>query len=196
MAAGHLSLSPPQVVRERVRRVPETSTAAAGGDLTLLGLPVQIGTMLFQLVVFLLLVYLLQRYAWPYVARALEERRERIRADLEEAARQRAEAQALIEEQRRLLDEARAKAEEILRRRERIAEEERERMLEEARQAVEKIRADAQADIARAKEEAILALRRESVELSIAMAEKILAREVEAKGDRTYLEKLLEEVSR
>jgi len=196
VAAGHLSLSPPQVVRERVRRVPETSTAAAGGDLTLLGLPVQIGTMLFQLVVFLLLVYLLQRYAWPYVARALEERRERIRADLEEAARQRAEAQALIEEQRRLLDEARAKAEEILRRRERIAEEERERMLEEARQAVEKIRADAQADIARAKEEAILALRRESVELSIAMAEKILAREVEAKGDRTYLEKLLEEVSR
>jgi len=176
--------------------VPETSTAAAGGDLTLFGLPVQIGTMLFQLVVFLLLVYLLQRYAWPYVARALEERRERIRADLEEAARQRAEAQALIEEQRRLLDEARAKAEEILRRNERIAVEERERMLEEARQAVEKMQADAQADIARAKEEAILALRRESVELSIAMAEKILAREVEAKGDRTYLEKLLEEVSR
>ncbi|MBT9253801.1 MAG: F0F1 ATP synthase subunit B [Brockia lithotrophica] len=176
--------------------MPETSGAAAGGDLTLLGLPVQVGTMLLQLVVFLLLVYLLQRYAWPHVARALEERRERIRADLEEAARQRAEAQALIEEQRRLLDEARAKAEEILRRSERIAEEERERMLEEARQAVEKIRADAQADIVRAKEEAILALRREAVELSVSIAEKILAREVEAKGDRAYLEKLLEEVSR
>jgi len=196
VASGHLSFSPPQVVRERVRHVPETSGAAVGGDLTILGLLVQIGTMLFQFVVFLLLVFLLQRYAWPYVARALEDRRERIRADLEEAARQRAEAQAFIEEQRQLLDEARTKAEEILRRGERIAQEERERMLEEARQAVEKIRADAQADIARAKEEAILALRREAVELSVSMAEKILAREVEVKGDHAYLEKLLEEVSR
>ena len=78
-------------------------------------------------VAFLLLVFLMYRTVWPSVDKAFKDRRANIEGKLEQAERDREEAEGLLEQYRRRL---------------RDAEDETQRILEEARANAERVRRD------------------------------------------------------
>src|SRR3954471_4333290 len=89
------------------------------------------GLMIWTIVCFLLTLFVLKRYAFGPIQKAIDQRRERIRQSLEEADRAREEARRLLEEHRQLIGRAKTDAEEILTEARRVAEANERRMREE-----------------------------------------------------------------
>src|SRR5436309_2767405 len=140
-------------------------TGGAGGPLTVDG-----GLVIWTLVVFGLLLYVLKRNAWPVLLAAVREREQKLERQLAEAEKNRAEAAALLEEHKRLLAAAKGEAQEILNKAKTVAEKERATLLAKAREEYERLLTRARKEIDEEKEKALLALRQEAVDLSIAAA--------------------------
>src|SRR2546422_6818528 len=152
--------------------------AGGGGPLTVDG-----GLVIWTLVVFGLLLYVLKRNAWPVLLAAVREREQKLERQLAEAEKNRAEAAALLEEHKRLLAAAKGEAQEILNKAKTVAEKERATLLAKAREEYERLLARARKEIDEEKEEALLALRREGGDPSIAAAPKLLGAKLHTQGD-------------
>src|SRR6185312_12765882 len=75
-----------------------------------------IGLMIWTLVVFVVTMLLLRRYAFPAISQALGKRQKAIEDSIDTAERTRTEADKLLAEYRERLKEARAQADEIVQR--------------------------------------------------------------------------------
>src|SRR5919109_5078085 len=73
-----------------------------------------IGLMIWTLIAFLATLYILRRFAFPFIQEALDKRQRAIEDAIEESERARAEAGKLLEEYRERLREARTQSEEIV----------------------------------------------------------------------------------
>jgi F-type H+-transporting ATPase subunit b len=89
------------------------------------------GLMIWTLVAFAITFFVLRKYAFGPIQKAIDDRREKIRTSIQEADRARDEARALLEEHRALIGKAKGEAEEILAEARRIADSQRERVKEE-----------------------------------------------------------------
>ena len=72
------------------------------------------GLMIWTIVCFLITLFVLKRFAFGPIQKAIDERRERIRQSIEEADHAREEARKLLEEHKQLIGQAKSEAEEIL----------------------------------------------------------------------------------
>src|SRR2546430_2508771 len=88
------------------------------------------GLMIWTLVCFAIIFFVLRKYAFGPIQKAIDDRRERIRQSIEEADRAREEARHLLEKHRKLVGKAKSDAEKILAEARRIAEAQRERVRE------------------------------------------------------------------
>jgi F-type H+-transporting ATPase subunit b len=152
------------------------------------------GLMVWTLVTFALTFFVLRRFAFGAIQKAIDERRERVRQAVEEADKARAEARNLLEEHRKLIGAAKRDAEEILaearrtseammRRMKEETEEERQRRLEETRREIE-------AETRRALEE----IRAEVADLSLIAAEKVARRALSEEDQRRLIEEAVGEL--
>ncbi|HET9324159.1 MAG TPA: F0F1 ATP synthase subunit B [Gaiellaceae bacterium] len=89
------------------------------------------GLMIWTLVCFGITFWVLRRYIFGPVQKAIDARRERIRQAIEEAEQARSEARQLLEEHRAMIQQARGDAESILAEARRVGESQRDRMKEE-----------------------------------------------------------------
>ena len=160
--------------------------AGGGGPLTVDG-----GLVIWTLVVFGLLLYVLKRNAWPVLLAAVREREQKLERQLAEAEKNRAEAAALLEEHKRLLAAAKGEAQEILNKAKTVAEKERATLLAKAREEYERLLARARKEIDEEKEKALLALRQEAVDLSIAAAAKLLDANLDTEANRRLVTEYL-----
>jgi F-type H+-transporting ATPase subunit b len=152
---------------------------------------VNFGLFFWTWVVFFALLYVLKRFAWPPLVKATVDREHRIQAQLEEAERRNKEAQALLEEHKRLLEESRAKAHAMITEAKSVAEKERAAALEKTRQEQEELLARALRDIASERDRAVEELRREAVDLSLAAASKLLGQRLDSETDRKIVQEYL-----
>ena len=132
------------------------------------------GVILWTVGIFVILLGLLWWLGWPEILKMVEEREHRIQKQLDEAEKARVEAQALLEEHKKLVAQARASAQEILATAKSAATKEREALLAKTREEQEQMIERARQEITAEKEKAVQALRREAVELSIAAASKLI----------------------
>src|ERR1051325_1175473 len=164
----------------------QESGGGGGGPLTVDG-----GLVIWTLVVFGLLLYVLRRSAWPVLLAAVREREQKLERQLAEAEKNRAEAAALLEEHKRLVAAARGEAAEVLNKAKTVAEKERATLLAKAREEYEQLLARARKEIGEEKEKALLALRREAVDLSIAAAVRLLAASLDTAANRRLVTEYL-----
>jgi len=153
--------------------------AAGAGPFTING-----GLILWTLVVFGLLFALLWKFGWPAILKSVEERERRIQRQLDEAEKSRAESAQLLEQQRRGLEQTRAEAQEILAKAKTVATKEREALLAKTREEQERLLDRARREIDAEKEKAILALRKEAVDLAIAAASKLIEQKLDDEANR------------
>jgi F-type H+-transporting ATPase subunit b len=159
---------------------------AAAGPLT-----VEFGLMFWTVIVFLLLLLVLKRFAYPALLGAVEAREKALEEQLQEAERNRAEAEKLLAEHKKLLAEGRTAAHALLVEARTTAEKERALAMEKTQQEQEELLARARRDIVAERERAIAELRRDAVDLSLAAASKLIGERLTSETDRKLVEQYL-----
>ncbi|MCB1056171.1 MAG: F0F1 ATP synthase subunit B [Acidobacteria bacterium] len=140
-----------------------------------------VGNAIWTLLIFLLVVLVLGKYAWGPVLRGLQGREEFIKDSLEQARLQREEAELRLKEYENRIAKARLETEEMLDEARRDAEALRQREEQRARDEAEKLLERAHREIDIAKETAVKDLYARATELSTSVAQSILEREIQAK---------------
>lgn len=153
------------------------------------------GLSVWTLIVFAGLLFLLGRFAWGPLLQAVEAREKGIQSSIDEAARQNAEAARLLEEHRAQLADARRQANELISQGRAAGEQVRKEIEEKARTEGQAIVERARADIVRERDAALDMLRRESVELALAAAARLIGDNLDAAKDRELVEKYLSEIA-
>ena len=156
------------------------------GEATPVATPFDIntGVIFWTVVIFLILMAALWRFAWPSILKSVEERERRIQKQLEDAEKANALAQQLLDEHKKTIAGARSEAQDMIAKAKVVAQKERELLLAKAREEYEALLARARKDIDAEKEKAILALRSEAVELSIAAAAKVIEANLDTEANR------------
>ncbi len=130
----------------------------------------------WEWVSFGVLLFFLYKYAFPEILKALDERGQKIRENIEAAERARAEAERRMAEYEAKMKAAQKEAEEVVAqakvRAQRLMEENERRMSAEA----ERIKAGAAREIEQERRQAIEDVRRYASELGLRIAEKVLER--------------------
>jgi F-type H+-transporting ATPase subunit b len=130
----------------------------------------------------------LAKFAWPNILGAVEKREQHIRDLIAQAERDRAEAAALAEEQRRLVEETRARVQEALNESRSTAEHMRAEILEQARREHEELLGRARADISAERASMEAAVRADAVDVAIAAAEKLVRRSLNSDDNRRLVQ--------
>ena len=142
------------------------------------------GLSIWTVVIFAALLITLWRFAWGPILSAVEAREKGIQGALEEARKRQEEAAKLLEEHKKQLSEARLQAQGILADGREAADRLRKELEGKAREESEAILTRARSEIQREKEAAVDALRRESVDLALAAASKLLHQKLDGEQDR------------
>lgn len=149
----------------------------------------------FQIVNFLLLLYLLNRFLFKRVLGLLDERQARIGKGLEEAAAAARDRELAHAEREAALDEARKEAQAMIARATRIAEDSRVEIVAAARAEAEKVGARARDEIVAEKEKAIAELRSQVADLALLAAGRLVSAEMSTPTQRRLVEEFLTELA-
>ena len=147
------------------------------------------GLVFWTVITFLILLFLLRKFAWKPILDSVNSREEGIKDALDAAEKAKLEMQNLQADNQKLLKEARAERETMLKE----ARDMKNKMIEdakdEAKEAAGKLIAQAQASIETEKKAAIADLKSQVANLSLEIAEKVVQDELSNKGKQ---EKLVE----
>lgn len=157
-------------------------------------LDINVALIIWTLLIFGIVLFVLSRTAWPNILGAVERREAHIRDLLEGAERDRAEAAALADENRRLVEETRARTQEAINE----ARSQAEKMRAEMEAAAARDRAErmerAEREIASAREAALDSVRREAATIAMAAAEKLVRRSLDTEDNRRLVREFLGQV--
>lgn len=156
---------------------------------------INLGLSFWTVVVFLILLFLLSRFAWGPILDQVNQREARIQDALDEAAARQAEAQRLLDEHKRQLADARRQAQEIMAEGRTAGEKVRREIEEKAREEGQGLLERARREIDREKEAALAELRRESVELAMAAAGRLMHERLDQERDRELVMSYLDDLT-
>ena len=146
------------------------------------------GLYIWTIVTFLILVTLLAKFAWRPLLEALETRQASIRKSLDDARAAKVELERLHVESAKILAEARTEAEAIISRTRSDADRFREELKQKARSEAATIVSNAERQIEMETSRALQQIRHEAVDISIAIASKLLQKNVSKEDNERLIE--------
>lgn len=154
------------------------------------------GLLFWMTIIFAIVLFILAKFGFPMITGMVEKRNRRINDSLEAARRAEEAIASLNEEQERIMAQTRAEQARLMKE----ASQERERMMakaaQEAREEAQKIMEETRVRINEEKEAALRDVRREVALLSLAVAEKVVRKELSTEEGRNELvDKLVDELS-
>jgi F-type H+-transporting ATPase subunit b len=147
-------------------------------------------TLFAQAISFLLFIYVSVKWVWPMVLRKIEERQKIIADGLAEAERGRSSLAEAQKQNEITVREARTRAQEIVATAEKAASQRIEESKSQAKTEGDRLVAAAKASIEQEVQSARQQLREQVAALAVSGAEKILAREVDARAHADMLNRL------
>jgi len=147
----------------------------------------------FQIVNFLLLLYLLNRFLFKRVLRMLDDRQSRISQGLEDAETAARDRELARAEREAALAEARREAEAMVQRAAKTAEVTSAEILAEAKASAEQITTRAREEISAEKDRALAEIRGEVADLALEAAGKLIGAEMDAPTQRRLVKQFLSE---
>ena len=152
------------------------------------------GLYIWTIVTFLVLVAALAKFAWRPLLEALERRQESIRKSLDDALKAKQELERLHVESQRILAEARADADKILSNTRSDANRFREELKQKAQSEAAGIVKNAERQIELETARALQQIRTEAVDLSVAIASKLLERNVSKEDNERLIEETFKQI--
>ena len=165
------------------------SDAAEGAPVDLLA--PSTGVMAWTLIIFVLLLFVLSKFAFKPLFAAVEAREQALTDAIEGAKRDRAETEAALAQQRAQLEASRVEAQQIIAESRATAEKMRSDLLTQTKQQQEEMIEQARRSIEGEKAAAIADLRREAVDLAIAGASRVIEQNLDSAGNRQIVESFL-----
>ncbi|MEH7387246.1 F0F1 ATP synthase subunit B [Bacillus sp. JJ1521] len=168
-------------------------------DLFVLGaaagkLPVNLGDIIFQLVVFIVLLALLKKFAGGPLMNIMKQREEHIANEIDSAEKNHQEAKKIAEEQRELLKKSRTEAAELIENARKLGEEQKEGIIQAARDEANRLKEAAKQEIITEKEQAVTALREQVASLSVLVASKVIEKELSLADQEKLINEYIQEV--
>jgi F-type H+-transporting ATPase subunit b len=152
------------------------------------------GLYIWTILVFLVLLGLLTKFAWKPLLEALDNRQQSIRKALDDAWKAKQELEGIHAESAKLLAQARSEAAEIVSRTRSDADRFREEMKEKARTEAASMLRNAERQIELETTRALQQIRQETVDLSVGIASKILQRNVSREDNERLIEETFKQL--
>jgi F-type H+-transporting ATPase subunit b len=152
------------------------------------------GLYIWTIATFLILLWLLAKFAWRPLLEALERRQETIRKSLDDAQQAKQELERLNVESRKILTEARVQAEHILSQTRSDATRLRDELKQKAQTEAAGVMKNAERQIEMETARAIQQIRNEAVDISIAIASKLLERNVTREDNERLIEETFKQI--
>jgi F-type H+-transporting ATPase subunit b len=148
----------------------------------------------YTIVAFLLLFWMLNRYAFGPLFGVMEKRREHVLNELQAAEKSRLESVQYLEDQKAALDTARKEAYAIVDQAKQTGSRQASEIVGAAHAEASRLKEDAIKEIGNEKNKAILDLRKEVGTMSVQIASKIMEKQIDETAQEELVGKYLEEV--
>lgn len=156
----------------------------------------EIGLFFWQTIVFLVLIFVMAKFAWKPILGAIKQRETSINDALESAESARKEMQNLQADNEKLLQEARVERDSLLKEAREIKEKIISEASTEAQEKANSIVAQAQVTIQNEKNAAMADIKNQVATLSIEIAEKLIREELSKEGKQQRLvDQMLDDVT-
>lgn len=152
------------------------------------------GLFIWTILTFLVLLFLLAKFAWKPLLGMLERRETTIRQSLANAEKAREEMSRLKEESEQIIRDARQEAQTIVSNGKATAEKMRTDLLAEAENKSAGIIKDAEKQIQAARDQAISDIKSEMVDISVQIAEKLIHRNLSRDDNQAIIEEALKKI--
>src|SRR5215211_3382777 len=164
--------------------------APAGGGL----MSLQVNLMFWTLLIFVVLYFILSKFAFGPITAAVEAREKALEDAIESAKRDREAAAKLLAEHQAAIDASRGEAQKLIAEGRAVSEKMRSDLLEQTRKEQQDMLERARQEIEREKDKAIAQLRREAVDLALAGASKVIEQNLESQKNRQLVESYLSSI--
>ena len=154
---------------------------------------VDVWKLAFQIVNFLILLYLLNRFLFKSVLRRIDERQSRLSQGLEDATAAARDRELARAEREAAMAEARHESDALVQRAAKTAEATSAEILARAKASAEQVTARAREEIAAEKDRALAEIRGEVADLALEAAGKLVGSEMDAPTQRRLVEQFLSE---
>lgn len=151
-------------------------------------------TFFWQIINFFVILFIVKKYFKEPISKIINERKQKIEAELVEATKNKKEAEKLLKEAETQLVTSRKEASEIVKSAQRKAEEEAHNLIKEARDSRENILRTTELEVAKIKNDAKEELGKEVKNLAAELAEKIIKEKVDDKQEISLIDKFIAEV--
>jgi F-type H+-transporting ATPase subunit b len=152
------------------------------------------GLMFWTLLIFVVLLFVLSKFAFKPILAAVEAREKALEDAIEGAKRDRDAAAQLLAQQQAALDASRGEAQKYIADARGVAEKMRADLLEQTRKEQADLLERARRDIEGERDKAIAQLRREAVELAILGASKVIEENLDSDKNRKLVESYLSSI--
>jgi len=152
------------------------------------------GLFVWTILTFLLLVFVLAKFAWKPLLKMLQDREDMVRSSLEDAEKAKSELERLNEESEAIMAKARSEAQSILADGKAAAEKVKDDIIAKSKEQANKIREDAGNQIQVEKDKAISEIKKEVVNLTLSVAEKLIRKNLSDADNKSLIEESLKKV--
>lgn len=154
------------------------------------------GLFVWTIITFMVLFFVLAKFAWKPLIKMLQEREEMIRDSLDDAEKAKTELEHLNEESEAIMTKARAEAQTILANGKAAAEKVKEDTIAKAKEQAIKILEKTEKQIQIEKDKAIIDIKQEVVNLSLSVAKKLINKNLNDADNKSLIEETLKKVNK
>jgi F-type H+-transporting ATPase subunit b len=152
------------------------------------------GLFIWTIATFLVLLFLLAKFAWKPLLQALESRQESIRKSLDDADQAKRELEQLQQQSEKIIQQARVTAESIVEKSRSDAEKVRDDLKLKAKEEAENILRNAQRQIEVQTRQALQDIRNEVADMAVLIASKVLERNVSREDNQRLIDDALKQM--
>jgi F-type H+-transporting ATPase subunit b len=153
------------------------------------------GTVIVELITFLVMMAVLARWVYPRIVELAEARQRLIAEQLTEAEKSRADAEARLKEAEAQLTEARKTAQSVIEGATKSGEQLRQELNQKADEEAKRITEAARKEIEAERERAIQAVRNEVASLVVAATEKVIGETLDERKHKELIDRAIAEVA-
>ena len=153
------------------------------------------GTVIVELLTFLLMLAVLARYVYPEVVKVAESRQRAIAEQLRLAEQAKTDAEARLKEAQQQLEDARKTGQQVVDSANRSAEQARQDLRQKAEEEAGRIAESARKDIEVERERALQSARDELAGLVVVATEKVIGETLDEPRHRKLIERAIEEIA-
>ena len=143
---------------------------------------------------FLLLIFLVKKYAWGNISSILDERAEKISSDIDGAEEARKKAEELASKREAELAGSRTEAKTIIENAKETAEKSKSDILAEAKLEAGRLKEKANQEIAQNKAEALQSVKGEVADLTVSLAGKIISQNLDSHAHKELIDQYIDQL--